>query len=185
MSQAGPAGAAISSVAQLQLAAASALVGLTTAAILLCSHFHSIDTDRAARKMSPLVRLGTPQRGAQVGKPTMLRCQHLIGLQACGQHHCLCGTPPDHLLFHTDAFARQAVDWYHDVELVTENHISSRAFPAAVAGAAIAYMLCVRTCWRFDCGTDLAMDLRPHSSFELHAGTVPQLVLLDQCHDVG
>ena len=63
----------MSGAAKLQLAAASALVGLTTATILLCSHFHSIDTDRAAQKMSPLVRLGTPQRGAQVSRPAMLR----------------------------------------------------------------------------------------------------------------
>ena len=53
-------------MAQARLAACSALIGLTTAAILLCSHFHSIDTDKAAKKMSPLVRLGTPQRGALV-----------------------------------------------------------------------------------------------------------------------
>uniref|UniRef100_A0A061SC63 1,4-dihydroxy-2-naphthoate octaprenyltransferase n=1 Tax=Tetraselmis sp. GSL018 TaxID=582737 RepID=A0A061SC63_9CHLO len=36
----------------------SAIVGVTTSAILFCSHFHQISGDRAAGKMSPLVRLG-------------------------------------------------------------------------------------------------------------------------------
>lgn len=44
--------------------AASALVGVTVAAILFCSHFHQIEGDRAAGKMSPLVRLG-PTNGMQ------------------------------------------------------------------------------------------------------------------------
>ncbi|GAX79957.1 hypothetical protein CEUSTIGMA_g7396.t1 [Chlamydomonas eustigma] len=35
------------------------LVGLTTTIILFCSHFHQIEGDKAAGKMSPLVRLGT------------------------------------------------------------------------------------------------------------------------------
>lgn len=46
--------------------AASVLVGITVASILFCSHFHQIEGDAAAGKMSPLVRLG-PQRGMQVG----------------------------------------------------------------------------------------------------------------------
>ena len=37
----------------------SIVVGITTTAILFCSHFHQIDGDRAAGKLSPLVRLGT------------------------------------------------------------------------------------------------------------------------------
>lgn len=35
------------------------VVGLTTTSILFCSHFHQIQGDLAAGKMSPLVRLGT------------------------------------------------------------------------------------------------------------------------------
>jgi len=38
--------------------AASLLVGATTTAILFCSHFHQEETDRAAGKRSPIVRLG-------------------------------------------------------------------------------------------------------------------------------
>lgn len=37
------------------------LVGLTTSVILFCSHWHQIKGDRAAGKMSPLVRIGTAQ----------------------------------------------------------------------------------------------------------------------------
>ena len=48
-----------------QAAASSLLVGLTTMAILFCSHFHQIEGDLSAGKMSPLVRLG-PSRGFQV-----------------------------------------------------------------------------------------------------------------------
>lgn len=39
-------------------AAASMIVGASTTAILFCSHFHQIQGDLAAGKMSPLVRLG-------------------------------------------------------------------------------------------------------------------------------
>jgi 1,4-dihydroxy-2-naphthoate octaprenyltransferase len=39
----------------------SAIVGVTTAVILFCSHFHQIQGDMAAGKVSPLVRLGTQQ----------------------------------------------------------------------------------------------------------------------------
>lgn len=46
--------------------AASALVGITVASVLFCSHFHQIEGDAAAGKMSLLVRLG-PERGLQVG----------------------------------------------------------------------------------------------------------------------
>jgi len=35
------------------------VVGITTTIILFCSHFHQIADDKAANKMSPLVRLGT------------------------------------------------------------------------------------------------------------------------------
>jgi 1,4-dihydroxy-2-naphthoate octaprenyltransferase len=37
----------------------SVVVGITTTIILFCSHFHQIADDKAASKMSPLVRLGT------------------------------------------------------------------------------------------------------------------------------
>ncbi|XP_031496841.1 2-carboxy-1,4-naphthoquinone phytyltransferase, chloroplastic [Nymphaea colorata] len=43
----------------VHIASASILVGLTTALILLCSHFHQVDEDRAVGKLSPLVRMGT------------------------------------------------------------------------------------------------------------------------------
>jgi 1,4-dihydroxy-2-naphthoate octaprenyltransferase len=37
----------------------SVMVGITTTVILFCSHWHQIQGDIAAGKMSPLVRLGT------------------------------------------------------------------------------------------------------------------------------
>lgn len=48
-------------------AAASVIVGATTTSVLFCSHFHQIDGDTAAGKISPLVRLGA-RRGYQVSK---------------------------------------------------------------------------------------------------------------------
>lgn len=39
--------------------AASVLIGITTALILFCSHFHQVEDDIAAGKKSPIVRLGT------------------------------------------------------------------------------------------------------------------------------
>ena len=36
----------------------SAVVGIAVTSVLFCSHFHQIEGDRAAGKMSPLVRLG-------------------------------------------------------------------------------------------------------------------------------
>lgn len=47
-------------------AMASVLVGLTTATILFCSHFHQMAGDKAAGKKSPIVRLGSTKRGLQV-----------------------------------------------------------------------------------------------------------------------
>lgn len=44
---------------------ASSLIGLSTAIILLCSHFHQVKDDLAAGKKSPIVRLGTAT-GARV-----------------------------------------------------------------------------------------------------------------------
>ncbi|WIA35684.1 hypothetical protein OEZ86_004090 [Tetradesmus obliquus] len=44
----------------------SVLVGISTAVILFCSHWHQIEGDRRAGKMSPLVRLGT-EKACQVG----------------------------------------------------------------------------------------------------------------------
>lgn len=52
---------------------ASVLVGITTAAILFCSHFHQIEGDRAALKMSPLVRLGNTTRGFHVRSQYMVQ----------------------------------------------------------------------------------------------------------------
>ncbi|XP_051136758.1 2-carboxy-1,4-naphthoquinone phytyltransferase, chloroplastic-like [Andrographis paniculata] len=49
----------------------SILIGLTTSLILFCSHFHQIKGDRAAGKISPLVRLGT-ERGSHVVKWSIL-----------------------------------------------------------------------------------------------------------------
>ncbi len=38
---------------------ASVIIGITTSAILFCSHFHQLEDDLAAGKRSPIVRLGT------------------------------------------------------------------------------------------------------------------------------
>ena len=59
-----------------ELATAAVLVGLTTTSILFCSHFHQIEGDIAARKMSPLVRLGT-RRGYEVSSPQYLSSSSL------------------------------------------------------------------------------------------------------------
>jgi len=45
--------------------AVSVVVGITVTSVLFCSHFHQIEGDRAAGKMSPLVRLGA-SRAVQV-----------------------------------------------------------------------------------------------------------------------
>lgn len=45
--------------------AASVIVGIATTLILFCSHFHQVEDDLAAGKLSPIVRLGT-QKGSQV-----------------------------------------------------------------------------------------------------------------------
>ena len=47
--------------------AASIIIGISTALILFCSHFHQIEDDIAAGKTSPLVRLGT-KKGYEVLK---------------------------------------------------------------------------------------------------------------------
>ncbi|MEM1293342.1 MAG: 2-carboxy-1,4-naphthoquinone phytyltransferase [Cyanobacteria bacterium P01_H01_bin.162] len=41
------------------------IIGITTALVLFCSHFHQVEDDLAAGKRSPIVRLGT-QQGAQL-----------------------------------------------------------------------------------------------------------------------
>ncbi|XP_077213158.1 ubiA prenyltransferase family protein isoform X2 [Tasmannia lanceolata] len=56
---------------------ASVLVGLTTALILFCSHFHQIDGDLAVGKMSPLVRMGT-KTGSEVVKSAILTLYLLL-----------------------------------------------------------------------------------------------------------
>lgn len=50
--------------------ALSTLIGVSTTVILFCSHFHQVEGDRKAGKMSPLVRIGTKQ-GASVLKFTV------------------------------------------------------------------------------------------------------------------
>lgn len=45
--------------------AISSIVGISTAIILFCSHFHQVKDDSAAGKRSPIVRMGTA-RGAKV-----------------------------------------------------------------------------------------------------------------------
>ncbi|KAK9841173.1 hypothetical protein WJX74_001418 [Apatococcus lobatus] len=59
---------------------AAVAVGITTAIILFCSHFHQIEGDRAAGKISPLVRLG-PTQGLQVLRAA---CFSVYGLAALG-----------------------------------------------------------------------------------------------------
>eukprot|EP00873_Tetraselmis_striata_P046226 jgi/Tetstr1/466490/TSEL_010997.t1 len=53
-------------------------VGISTTAILFCSHFHQIEGDLAAGKMSPLVRLGTA-RASRVLKGGVLATYGLLG----------------------------------------------------------------------------------------------------------
>jgi 1,4-dihydroxy-2-naphthoate octaprenyltransferase len=45
--------------------ATSIIVGINTSLILLCSHFHQVEDDLAAGKLSPIVRIGTA-KGAQI-----------------------------------------------------------------------------------------------------------------------
>jgi len=64
----GPLAIAAACYAQCQqftgdLVAPSGFIGISTAIILFCSHFHQVEDDLAAGKKSPIVRLGT-QRGA-------------------------------------------------------------------------------------------------------------------------
>jgi 1,4-dihydroxy-2-naphthoate octaprenyltransferase len=65
--QAGAASAVGYAAVTAAAAAASVIVGATTTSVLFCSHFHQIEGDTAAGKLSPLVRLG-PHRGYQVRK---------------------------------------------------------------------------------------------------------------------
>ena len=54
--------------------ALSVCVGITTTIILFCSHFHQIQGDLVAGKMSPLVRLGEVQRSALDERTLMMLC---------------------------------------------------------------------------------------------------------------
>ncbi|KAK9917091.1 hypothetical protein WJX75_000805 [Coccomyxa subellipsoidea] len=65
LAQAGAASAVGYAAVTAAAAAASVIVGATTTSVLFCSHFHQIEGDTAAGKLSPLVRLG-PHRGYQV-----------------------------------------------------------------------------------------------------------------------
>lgn len=58
---------------------ASAVVGITVASVLFCSHWHQIEGDRAAGKMSPLVRIG-PDRAMTVLAGIVAAPYLLIGL---------------------------------------------------------------------------------------------------------
>ena len=66
----------------------SVIMGITTSLILFCSHFHQIDDDKAANKMSPLVRLGTangvkvrryPPRPPPCPAPQSFRAEAYVG----------------------------------------------------------------------------------------------------------
>ena len=59
-------------------AVASVLVGLTTATILFCSHFHQMAGDKAAGKKSPIVRLGSTTRALRVAPPDQSIFQVII-----------------------------------------------------------------------------------------------------------
>ncbi|DBA75531.1 TPA: hypothetical protein ACH3X2_009094 [Trebouxia sp. C0005] len=59
----------------------SMVVGITTTIILFCSHFHQIADDKAANKMSPLVRLGTAN-AVKVLQLALLAMYVLVGVSA-------------------------------------------------------------------------------------------------------
>ncbi len=59
--------------------APAAFIGLTTAIVLFCSHFHQVEDDRAAGKRSPIVRLGTA-RGAAVLQGGAIAAFALLGI---------------------------------------------------------------------------------------------------------
>lgn len=60
----------------------SVLVGITTTVILFCSHWHQIQGDIKAGKMSPLVKLGT-EKACQVG----FTAERLPGFCHCSSLH--------------------------------------------------------------------------------------------------
>lgn len=60
---------------------ASTVVGISVSSVLFCSHWHQIDGDRAAGKMSPLVRLG-PDRALQVLRATIAVPYLVLGVAA-------------------------------------------------------------------------------------------------------
>ncbi|KAG5526041.1 hypothetical protein RHGRI_032362 [Rhododendron griersonianum] len=70
---------------------ASLLVGLTTALILFCSHFHQVKGDRAVGKMSPLVRLGTEAGSTvvKVGVVTLYSLLLVLGLSRALPFACM------------------------------------------------------------------------------------------------
>ncbi|KAF7112830.1 hypothetical protein RHSIM_RhsimUnG0187900 [Rhododendron simsii] len=69
----------------------SLLVGLTTALILFCSHFHQVKGDRAVGKMSPLVRLGTEAGSTvvKVGVVTLYSLLLILGLSRALPFACM------------------------------------------------------------------------------------------------
>lgn len=80
------AGSALAASAPLpaEVWAASAIIGTSVASVLFCSHWHQIDGDRAAGKMSPLVRLG-PDRALQVLRVIVAVPYLVLGVAAIQQ----------------------------------------------------------------------------------------------------
>lgn len=75
-----PAGAVASDVSPAAVVS-SVVVGITTTIILFCSHFHQIADDKAANKMSPLVRLGTAN-AVKVLQLALVAIYMLVGVSA-------------------------------------------------------------------------------------------------------
>lgn len=67
----------------------SVIVGITTTVILFCSHWHQIQGDIAAGKMSPLVRLGTANACKVGGGPLVCSAASVCLAAACAWA-CMC-----------------------------------------------------------------------------------------------
>lgn len=62
----------------------ASLVGLTTTAVLFCSHFHQVDGDRAAGKRSPVARMGTAAAATTLAAAVAAFYAALAALAATG-----------------------------------------------------------------------------------------------------
>lgn len=71
-------GASLWSVIPGSMWALSTFVGISTTIILFCSHFHQIEGDRAAGKMSPLVRMGVEKSTSTL--KFMVGCMYTVML---------------------------------------------------------------------------------------------------------